>query len=220
MKRVVIVVEGQTEQEFVNQCIAPYMFHKYGIPSVSARLIGTPGHKGGAVKYIRLKKDLDILIRENDTIISTFIDFFKLGNDFPETTSCQTHKDISQRITCLEQALADATNSRFFIPYIQKYEFEALLFSSESGFRKYFGQNGCKELEEVNRQFANPEDINSTQPPSYRLVDIVGRHENFAYRKVLYGNILALEIGIEIMMIRCSRFADWIARLGHMAAQR
>lgn len=98
MKRLIIVVEGQTEQEFVNQCIAPYFFRKYGVPSVSARLIGSPGHKGGAVKYSRLKTDLDILIRENDVVVSTFIDFFKLGNDFPETTSCQAYKDTSQRI--------------------------------------------------------------------------------------------------------------------------
>lgn len=98
MRRVIIVVEGQTEQEFVEQCMAPYFFRKYEIVSLSARLIGSPGHKGGAVKYSRLKKDLDILIRENDVVVSTFIDFFKWGDDFPETTSCQTHTDISQRI--------------------------------------------------------------------------------------------------------------------------
>ncbi len=218
MRRIIIVVEGQTEQEFVKQCVAPYLLKKNGILSVTARLVGKPGHKGGDVRYSRLKVDLDILLREPNVVVSTFIDFFKLANDFPLADGCQKYSNAEQRITCLEQGLAAEVNAPLFVPYIQRHEFEALLFSSESGFLKYLSPQSCLELAEVGRQFANPEDINSTQPPSYRLIEIVKRCEGYQYNKVVYGNIFALEIGIEAMLARCKRFAEWIDRIGHLAS--
>ena len=52
MKYLIIVVEGQTEQEFVNDILRPY-FAEYGIFHVSARLIRTSrSGKGGLVKGI------------------------------------------------------------------------------------------------------------------------------------------------------------------------
>jgi hypothetical protein len=218
MKRIIIVVEGQTEQEFVKQCIAPHLLNKYGIFSAVARLIGKPGHKGGDVRYSRLKKDIDIVLREPDVVVSMFVDFFKLANDFPSTDNCLKYGNAEHRIACLEQALAVEINSQLFIPYIQRHEFEALLFSSHKGFLKYLSTESCQELEEVSRQFDNPEDINSTQPPSYRLIDIVGRCDHFLYNKVLYGNIFALEIGMEVMLARCQRFAAWIDQMGKLAS--
>lgn len=219
MRRIIIVVEGQTEQEFVKGCVAPHLLNTYGVVSVAARLIGKPGHKGGDVSYSRLKKDLDILLREPDVVISTFIDFFKLANDFPNTDDCQKRGNTSHRIDCLEQGLATDVNAPLFIPYIQKHEFEALLFSSDTGFLKYLNEQSCQELKKVSSQFATPEDINNTQPPSYRLIDIMKRYEGFQYNKVVYGNILALEIGMKAMLTRCQRFANWIDQLGKMASR-
>lgn len=165
MKRVVIVVEGQTEQEFIKQCIAPYLLDKHGILSVTARLIGKPGHKGGDVRYQRLKVDLDVLLREHNVVISTFIDFFKLANDFPANDICLQHNRAEDKITCLEQALMKAVGAPLFIPYIQCHEFEALLFASLNGFEKYFSQKTCEKLADVKALYPNPEDINNTQPP-------------------------------------------------------
>ena len=52
MKYLIIVVEGQTEQEFVNDVLRPY-FAEHGIYHVSARLIRTSrSGKGGLVKGI------------------------------------------------------------------------------------------------------------------------------------------------------------------------
>ena len=218
MRRIIIVVEGQTEQEFVKQCIAPYMFEKYGITSVTARLIGKPGHKGGDVRYERLKKDVTILLREPDVVVSTFVDFFKLPEDFPDTNLCREYSDINRQIDCLEQALSRQTGSDMFIPYIQKFEFEALLFSSSNGFAKYLEIKSCQELEKISQEFSNPENINGNQPLSYRLIYILNRCESLKYQKVIYGNILALAVGIDVMVIRCQRFANWIDQLGKLAS--
>lgn len=51
MKRLYIVVEGQTEQEFVNGMIAPYL-HGFGIYDVTPILIHTSrSGRGGMVNY-------------------------------------------------------------------------------------------------------------------------------------------------------------------------
>ncbi|GAB2597901.1 hypothetical protein GCM10027190_52470 [Spirosoma areae] len=141
-----------------------------------------------------------------------------MANDFPNINNCQKHGNSEQKITCLEQGLAADVNAPLFIPYIQKYEFEALLFSSDTGFLKYLNEESCQELEEVSRQFVNPEDINSTELPSYRLIDIIKRYECFQYNKVIFGNIFALEIGMEAMLTRCQRFASWIDQIGKTAS--
>lgn len=213
MKRIIIVVEGQTEQEFVTQCLAPYMLTRYGILSVTARLVGKPGHKGGDVRFSRLKMDLTILLREPNVVVSTFIDFFKLANDFPDSADCQKHIRSEDRISCIEQRLEKAINSPAFIPYIQRHEFEALLFASEKGFKKYFKATTCSKLADVISDFPNPEDINNTDPPSYRLLQIVEQYEGASYDKVNFGNILALETGVETMLTTCPRFARWVEKL-------
>ena len=58
--------------------------------------------------------------------------------------------------------------------------------------------------------FENPEDINSAPEtaPSKRLLAI-----NQKYDKVLEGNVIALEVGINEMLAKCPRFADWVSRL-------
>lgn len=217
MKRIIIVVEGQTEQEFVQQCLAPYLFSQHGIAFVSARLIGKPGHKGGDVRYSRLKTDLNILLREPSVIVSTFIDFFKLANDFPNFDNCQQLNGSEERIACLERHLDEAVGSSAFVPYIQRHEFEALLFASDSGFRKYFNTATCAKLTEISQRYPNPEDINSAEPPSYRLMAVVEQHEGFRYDKVTYGTILALELSVETMLTTCPRFAQWVTRLSRAA---
>ncbi|MGA0556251.1 DUF4276 family protein [Larkinella sp. VNQ87] len=219
MKRIDIVVEGQTEQEFVSQIIQPYLTNKYGIYSVSAILIGSFKHRGGNVKFERLKKNITLLSHQTDLVISTFLDYFKLGNDFPHFEACQKKLNTDERIDCLERELTNAIDNRFFVPYIQKYEFEALLFASVDGYEKYITAKACQRLEAILQEFPNPEDINNTMPPSYRLLEPFGQYENSKYNKVTLGNILALETGIEKILERCPRFGAWIEKLAHMATQ-
>lgn len=53
---VYIIVEGQTEQTFIRDVLAPEMANKgiYLYPS----LIGIPGRKGGGVNFERAKRDI------------------------------------------------------------------------------------------------------------------------------------------------------------------
>lgn len=82
MIRIYIVVEGQTEEGFVNEVLSPVL-GQFGI-FASARLIGKPGHKGGVVRYRRAKNDIELLLKQDrGAYCTTMFDYYALPNDFP-----------------------------------------------------------------------------------------------------------------------------------------
>jgi len=44
MNRVITIVEGETEKQFIKKILAPYLGQKNVF--ITARLLGKPGHKG------------------------------------------------------------------------------------------------------------------------------------------------------------------------------
>lgn len=77
VKRLYIVVEGQTEQEFVNSLIAPYL-QKSEIYSVTPVLIRTSrSGRGGMVNYQHLYNTIKMLLASSQTdfVVTTLIDF-------------------------------------------------------------------------------------------------------------------------------------------------
>lgn len=79
MKRLYIIVEGQTEQEFVNEQIASYL-RQYEIYEVKPILIHTSKNgRGGFVNYQHLKNDAKRLLssQKSDFVVSMFVDFFR-----------------------------------------------------------------------------------------------------------------------------------------------
>lgn len=212
MKRVYIVVEGQTEQEFVNSVISPYL-QEFGILSVTPVLVRTSRTgRGGMVNYSHLANTIKPLLmsEKSDYIVTTFIDFFRLPHDMPHYEDSMKKADKIEQIRSLEAAIDEAIDDRRFFSYIQLHEFEALLFSSNKGFEYYFSDEYAKATASVVSSYDNPEDINSSPEgaPSKRLLAIKPD-----YNKVLEGNLIALEVGIKIILEKCPRFAGWIDKI-------
>lgn len=211
MKPLYVLVEGQTEEEFFKENLIPY-FAEQGIFEVRPIKISTKvGFKGGFVKYDHLKRDAEIYLKQrNDTIISTFVDYFRIPHSLPEYDRCQAIHNVDERINCLENAMKTDIGNERFIPYIQKHEFEALLFSSNRGFEYCFEANEARETAKIVETYMNPEEINDqpTTSPSNRLKNI-----RPIYNKVLEGNTIALEIGLSEMLEKCPRFRSWIDNL-------
>lgn len=212
MKRVYIVVEGQTEQEFVNSVISPYL-QNFGILNVTPILIRTSRTgRGGMVSYSHLANTIKPLLmsKNNDYIVTTFIDFFRLPNDMPHYEDCMKKPNKIDQIRSLEEAINESIDDRRFFSYIQLHEFEALLFSSNKGFEYYFSDEYAKATASVVSSYDNPEDINSSPEgaPLKRLLAIKPD-----YNKVLEGNLIALEVGIKTILEKCPRFAEWIDKI-------
>ncbi|MDD2767446.1 MAG: DUF4276 family protein [Methylococcus sp.] len=135
MSRVVVVCEGQTEEEFVRDVLAPCF---YGLELyLEPQMVETsPGHRGGALNYGRVKPHLRNVLRQKSApVVTTLFDLYKLDKHFPGFEQSRAISDLGQRLDVLRQELhADVVAAARcqpgrFIPYIQPYEFEALLFS-------------------------------------------------------------------------------------------
>ena len=213
MKRLNIVVEGQTEQSFVNEVLTPYLRNK-GVGLITPILIRTSKTgRGGLVNYHHLYNTIKGLLsnpHDRNIVVSSFVDFFRIPNNMPGYDEAMRSGDDLQRVENLQQALGDSIADRRFISYIQLHEFEALLFSNNKGFEYLWEDDMSSKTKNIVDSVENPEDINSAPEtaPSKRLLAI-----NQKYDKVLEGNVIALEVGINVMLAKCPRFADWVSRL-------
>lgn len=211
MKRLEIIVEGQTERDFVTQVLTPYL-NRHGIYAVSPIVIRTSrSGRGGHTNYQHLRNDIcRCLCSDNpDLVVSMFVDYFRCpGVPFPERW--RDIPDHAAQLHEMERCIADDINDRRFIPHIQLHEFESLLFSSSKGFEEYYLSQETAALVDIIRQYPNPEDINSSPEgaPSKRLLRI-----RPGYDKVLEGNLLALSIGIDTILARCPQFHAWVTTL-------
>lgn len=213
MKRLYIVVEGQTEQEFVRTILAKYLA-KYEIYSVVAIPVKTSKiGRGGLVNYLHLKNTIQCLLKESssrDILVTTFIDYFRIPTNMPGYEQALALASNNEKISLLEQKLAEDIWDERFIPYIQLHEFEALLFSNNSGFEYYYKHDIASQTAKIVDKYANPEEINSKPEtaPSKRIMAIIPQYE-----KVVHGNLIALTIGIQPMLDKCPRFAQWVQSL-------
>lgn len=208
MKRLYIIVEGQTEQEFINSVLAPYLLG-YKIYTVTPILIRTSKTgRGGFVNYEHLKNDAKRLLSstKTDFVVTMFVDFFRIPQiPHPERWSIIT--DPLSKIDEMEKCIGQDINDRRFIPYIQLHEFESLLFSSNKGFSAYYPNAICQQTQEIINNYTNPEFINSspTGAPSKRLLKIKPD-----YDKVIDGNLIAMEVGLDAILDKCPRFKQWV----------
>ena len=164
MKRVYIVVEGQTEQTFVKNLIAPYL-QNFEIYNVTPILIRTSRMgRGGMVSYHHLLNTIKPLLisKKRDFIVTTFIDFFRIPNNMPQYKESMKKSNKIEKIISLEKAINNDINDSRFFSYIQLHEFEALLFSSNKGFEYYFPDDLAKETTTIISSYNTPEDINTS----------------------------------------------------------
>jgi len=212
MKRLIIIVEGQTEEEFVNASLRNYLKDK-GLYSISAIKIQTSkGFKGGFIKYAHLKNDIQKILREANVIVSTFLDFFRIPVSVPNYLDMDKFPNIDDKIDILLKGMGNDINDSLFIPYIQKFEFEALLFSSNLGFEEMYDEPKITQAtQNIIDNYGNPEEINNhpNTAPSKRLIKILAENGE-KYDKIIEGNLIAETIGMETIIEKCPRFKTWL----------
>ena len=208
MTRLAVSVEGQTEEEFVKRVLAGHLRERRveSTPIVLGRARGRAG--GGNVSSKRLVSEMVRLLRSFDAVTS-LVDFYGFrdkGDRTVEDIEAHLRNEITGRIR-------DARN---VVPYLQKHEFEGLLFSNVEVFA---GQvdfpGGCRDdLQAIRERFTTPEDINDDPQtaPSKRMAKVIPR-----YKKPLHGPLLAEKIGLDGIRAECPRFNAWVMRLESLA---
>lgn len=222
-----IVVEGQTEQTFVRDVLAPYMGHNgiYLHPS----LIGKPGHKGGDVRFERAKIDIiNFLKQRNDTYVSTMFDYFRINKDWPGLNDIRGKTltlTVEQKAKIVEDAmmkeimneLPQCNPEKRFIPFIQMHEFEALLFSDAPILAERTGIDLISVQAILTEYSNNPEEINNdpVKAPSKQLETL-----NHNYRKIALGKEISEAIGIQNIRAKCRHFDNWLKRFGMLLSKK
>jgi hypothetical protein len=215
MEKVLVLVEGQTEETFLRDALTPYLSRK-GIYLVATlaktkREKAGPDFKGGIVSYRKVRNDILKLLGDTSaTLVTTMIDFYGLPTDFPG------HKNLPsgscyKRVAHLEDAFQKDINDPKFLPYFAVHEFEAMLFVAPEYIARLFpGLLLENELLEIKASFNSPEEIDEgpNTAPSKRLLSLVPE-----YRKPLHGPLATLEIGIDRIRIECRHFNSWITKL-------
>jgi hypothetical protein len=223
MIRLHTVVEGQTEEEFVNSVLAVHL-GAFDI-STDARCVETGRHRariyrGGLRSYAHVKKDLTLWMKEDrrpDAFFTTMLDLYALPKDFPAFDDARRHSDPYHRVSHLEQAFADDLGHPRFVPYLQLFEFEALILTDPARFAERFAEHvdEIQALVALCAQFDSPELINDGEEtaPSKRIVKVIPAYEG---AKVSAGPIIADKIGLPMIRGKCRHFNAWLTKLENL----
>ena len=223
MTRVYVVVEGFTEESFITNVLAEVLWPRQ--VHLTPVVLGTPGHKGGNTNYARVKRDIVVLLKQDQSAYcSTMLDFYGLGRGFPGMP-LEANLANLDKVARVERAVKADIVPQIphlrpdvrFVPYLQLHEYEGLLFSDPAAFASGIGQRGlAPAFERIRGGFATPEDIND-DPRTAPSKRVLGAYP--AYRKVLDGTPAARAVGIERMRQECPHFRDWVERLEALAAE-
>ena len=219
MTRIIAIVEGYTEFEFVKTAIYNHLWPLDIF--ISPILISTKIKKnitlarGGYSKYKIAKKDILGSMHQSDNpYVTTLLDYYGLPFDYPGKDDLPAG-NCYLKVAHLEQRLANDINNHRFIPYLQLHEFEAILFTSPLEICNALASNeNIEQLELIRRNFNNPEEINDdpTTCPSRRISNLF-----IEYNKVVHGTLISQRIGLPAIREACPHFNDWLTKLENLA---
>ena len=215
-KKVLVLVEGQTEESFIKRILSPYYYSKqiFFTPTIikTKREIRGPDHKGGVNSYQQVKRDLKPLLNDKSVdIVTTMIDYYAIPSNFPGFDT-RPPGTCYERVEHMENHFCtDISHTKFF-PYLQLHEFEALVFASEEKLSTAFINLQAKlaQVSVINKLFASPEEINENpdSAPSKRLKGIFP-----GYQKIFHSQLILSQVSVEDLRAKCRHFNSWLTKL-------
>lgn len=225
MARMLVHVEGETEEAFVNEVLRSHLIRQ-GYTIVSARIVGNArqrDRRGGIRAWSAVRKDIVNHLREDPgCMATTMVDYYAL----PQTGArawpgreLAGALPFAQKAITVENGLAEDIRKEMgagftpdrFAPFVMMHEFEGLLFSDCERFGSGIGRPDLSAaFQAIRDQFATPEEINDSPitAPSKRVLQLMP-----GYEKPLLGPLAALEIGLDTIRRECPHFREWLARI-------
>lgn len=220
MMRLNILVEGQSEEEFVKRLLIDHLSQLEIYPYVQRVITSRDKRsgttfKGGLSSYAKVKNHLLRWMKEDqneDVRFSTMFDLFCLPNDFPGYADAKMRQDKYEQVEALESAFETDISDDRLIPYIQLHEFEALILAQPEKFENYFldRQTEIMQLKAGATALGSPELVNDDLPPS-KLIEKY--FPNYSKVKPAASAAIAEAIGLLTIRQSCRHFAEWLDRL-------
>jgi|694.fasta_scaffold94246_5 hypothetical protein len=223
VRRLMVAVEGPTEDNFVRQILHPHLW-SHGI-AVSSTIVGKAkaaargnsgkGSRGGGC-YADWERDIHNCLKDNpsrDFRLTTLFDLYGLPGDFPGRDRIASDRSQADRCDRLQRILACQINDWRFIPYLQLHEFEALVMACLPDLEAlYDAPDQLAGLARLRAEVASlkPEEINDSKvtAPSKRLERLVP-----GYRKQQDGPDAIELAGLPSVRLQCPRFGAWLTQL-------
>ncbi|UVA79777.1 DUF4276 family protein [Pandoraea commovens] len=212
MSRVYLLVEGQTEEAFVNELLVPH-YSPLGHYLTPIIVRTSPGHRGGVVSYGKVRWQIEQLCKQHrEAHVTTFFDLYGLPEDFPGKASpaYPANRSGRDKASFLEAELAKDIGRPNFIPNLLVHEFEALLFVDIAAFEQWTDEDRALDPLRAIRKTTSPEDINDSPQtaPSKRILAAMSE-----YQKTFHGPLIACDIGMDAIRRDCPHFAAWLAKI-------
>lgn len=223
----VVHVEGQTEERFVDTLLAPHL-GAHGYSKVRAGFIG--GMQGGITSWTLAQRDIVNHLEEDPVCVATtMVDYYGLpatgASRWPGRVQAsrlpfadKAHTIEHALLASVVQQMGPGFDRSRFVPYVMMHEFEALLFSDCDAFARGI----CRpelgtDFRRIRDAFDSPEEIDDSpiSAPAKRIELLVA-----GYQKPVMGTLAAQEIGLETMCDACPHFGQWIARLERLPVER
>lgn len=216
MKPGLILVEGQTEEQFVKEVLSPYLSAKTGLwltPTIVVTKVVKAGSnfKGGLSSFDQVRRDISRLLQNTSAkVITTLFDYYGLPRDFPGMETRPRGSGLD-RVRHVQSAFRECFPDGRFMPFLALHEFEAWLYCDLGPRVEWIYLGGdLAPLRAARDAVTTPEEINENYEtaPSRRIINAFPR-----YQKPLHGPMAALEIGIDAIRHQCPHFHDWLRKL-------
>ncbi|MCK6516655.1 DUF4276 family protein [Myxococcota bacterium] len=215
MITLVMVVEGQTEEEIAKALLKPHL-SGFGVELRKIEIVQTaPGHAGGGSwsKWIKHLRNTSRGWTKPEVRFTTLFDLYGLPRDFPRREEARGIRATSARADFVEAVLGAELCDARWLPYVQRHETEALVLAALPQLRERLGENTQKNgVDSLKRELAGkaPEDVNDGEDtaPSKRLLKHIS-----GYRKVMHGPPALKALGLGPLREVCPRFHAWVSRL-------
>ncbi|MER2564142.1 MAG: DUF4276 family protein [Myxococcaceae bacterium] len=214
MNKVLLLVEGQTEEEFVAEVLRPEL-RGVGVELVPVLLktkrVKSGGHfRGGVSNYAAVRGDVLRLLKDSSAaLVSSILDLYGLPADFPGVG--ERGANASAWALNVERAWQADIGSDRFRPYLSIHEFEAFAFVAPDRCTTVFSPSQADSLAKVSQAFGgHVESINDgpTTHPSARVAAI-----RSGYEKPVHGALITIETGLDRLAAASPHFSSFLSML-------
>jgi len=220
MTKILMLVEGQSEEIVVRDILAP-RFEVLDI-YLQAVLVKTKreksgrAFKGGIVSYAKVEHDLRALLSDSSaSAVTTFLDYYGLPQNFPGLSD-RPLGDPRKRVAHVEEAFAAQIDHKRFIPHLTLHELEAWIYVDPAAASWVFTDAAvAATLQTIREACGGPEMIDESPEtaPSKRILEVAPD-----YTKTVAGPQAIEAIGLDRIRAACKHADSWLKKLELVAS--
>lgn len=215
MRKLHILVEGQTEEVVVNDVIKPYLSSDdlYVTTSIltTKRPAGGSAYKGGVTSWGKISRELQLLLGDTSTtLLTTLIDYYGFPGDAPGMAT-RPHGSPYDRVAHVERAMAEEVGGSRFLPHLVLHEIEAWVLADCQRLGDLMGDSsGATQLARDVDSEPSPEMVNdgTDTAPSKRIISVYPQ-----YVKTFDGPLVIADNGLDSIRQRCPHADQWLANV-------